>query len=684
MSRPTIHLLGAALLALLLAGCVATAVDDQVPLARPVEFVGDPDADRTALAELVSPWIADYVATEGADAYLDDAAYELRTRYLDNGHPFAQVSYEVAGPDAPIRFTLEPGPIVVLGELTILGADWLGLDYSSNFFLFPKRSIGGSNLAVFTDRALRDGMDALDAAYFEAGFLDVQIQETRVDVDRDAERAEVVVQVREGLRYKVGRLELQGETALDPEDLEELLGPFRARSYNPRLPYDLRNDLLELYGNRGRPDATIEFQRTVDRESGVVDLVLQVQAGPEVHISEVRLVGNTDTRDSFILDRMELEVGDRYSRSDARKSFERIYRTGLFDRVAVQLVKEEGEQRALVVEVEERPSQEVFLEPGYGAYELFRIKTGYREQNLFGTGRQLRIEGALAVRVRGAEIGITDPDFFNRDLTADLSLTYDERAFPSFTRAETSTEFSLRWPWSTHLEGQVSYQFRATTIFDVDVVDVELPDAGDNVDISSISFTPLYDSRDRLFVPQAGQASSLKVEWASPILGSELEFTRTTLKAARYISFDEEGNTVLAMGAEVGAIFPSGDTDSIPLQERYFTGGAKSVRAFKQYELGPVDDNGEQIGGEAYSLGTIELRQNLGPSRLQGALFSDYGNVLLNAEELLELKDYEGGFGFGLRYVLPVGPIRLDVAFNPAPKSGQDDYVIHLAVGMPF
>lgn len=665
-----------------LAGCAATAVDPGADLARPVVIEGDGTFDEDPRT-IVAPWIADHVATGGAAAYLDDAAYELEVRLRDAGHPFASVDYAVEADDGPVVFRIDAGPLVAIDSFEIVGADWLGADLAAAYFEFPRANVAGDRRPVFSERALQSGIDELDATYYDAGFLDVTIEPAVVDVDRASARARVRVVVVQGARYTVGSLTLDGAADGPTDGLEDLLRPFRDRPYDPRLPYELRNDLLEFYGNRGRPDADVRFERVVDSERHVVDLAFAVASGPEVHISEVRVVGNRETRRGFITRRVGLAVGDRYSRDAARKGFERLYRTGLFDRVAVKLVEEGGDERALTIEVEETPSQEVFIEPGYGAYELFRLKAGYRERNLFGTGRQLRVQGAVAVRAQGAEIGISDPDFFDTFLFADLSVAIDEREFPSFTRLETSTTFSLRWPWTTHLKGAASYQYRASDITEITVVDGELLGADDDVDVSSISFNPRYDSRDRLFVPHSGQVSSFGVEYASAALGSELDFVRTTLKASRYFPFDDDGDTILAIGGEVGGIFPVAATETIPLQERFFNGGAKTVRAFKQYELGPLDSSGEKIGGEGYSLVSVELRQRLF-GRIQGALFSDYGNVVLDADDLPDFEDYEGGFGIGLRYVLPVGPLRVDVAFNPDADPDQDDFVIHVAVGMPF
>jgi len=107
------------------------------------------------------------------------------------------------------------------------------------------------------------------------------------------------------------------------------------------------------------------------------------------------------------------------------------------------------------------------------------------------------------------------------------------------------------------------------------------------------------------------------------------------------------------------------------------------VRSFEEDELGPLDANGEPLGGEAYTVLTLEARRRL-VGRLEGALFYDVGNVTPDAADFWDFEGFESGIGIGLRYLTPVGPIRLDGALNPDPDPGAADGAIHFSVGMAF
>jgi outer membrane protein assembly factor BamA len=140
---------------------------------------------------------------------------------------------------------------------------------------------------------------------------------------------------------------------------------------------------------------------------------------------------------------------------------------------------------------------------------------------------------------------------------------------------------------------------------------------------------------------------------------------------------------VFGVSFRTGVIVPVGDSDAIPLQERYFNGGENTVRSFKEDQLGPQDADGDPIGGEAYTVISAELRHTLG-GRLGAAFFFDLGNVQEDASDYFHFDNGGAAVGAGLRYLLPVGPVRLDVGVNPDPGDDDDTWVAHLSVGVPF
>jgi outer membrane protein assembly factor BamA len=136
---------------------------------------------------------------------------------------------------------------------------------------------------------------------------------------------------------------------------------------------------------------------------------------------------------------------------------------------------------------------------------------------------------------------------------------------------------------------------------------------------------------------------------------------------------------MLALGARGGLIYP---LSSVPIDERYFLGGSTTVRSFAERELGPKDRHGYPIGGEAFTVFNAEVTFPL-VGALQGAAFVDAGNLIGSFNDA-GVQDMRFAVGLGLRYKLPIGPLRLDYGLNPSPRLHEDMGAFHFSFGFAF
>jgi outer membrane translocation and assembly module TamA len=140
---------------------------------------------------------------------------------------------------------------------------------------------------------------------------------------------------------------------------------------------------------------------------------------------------------------------------------------------------------------------------------------------------------------------------------------------------------------------------------------------------------------------------------------------------------------VLAMRLKVGAILTGAPEAAVPLTRRFYAGGSNSVRGYAYDTLGPLSPQGVLLGGEGLLEASVELRFPLRGS-LRGVAFVDGGDAFRKPFRYSWEQMY-GGAGVGVRYVTPVGPIGLDVAWklreyplDPSP------YMVHFFIGYAF
>ncbi len=695
------------LLVLLLctAACSAPSRLEQAPGELPgakqplvIAIEGALSLDKRDLEADIARTLDDYVAADFREAFLDDAAYQLEQSYRDLGFLSATVGYELQSTEAGARvvFTVSEGPRAVLGEFEVSGAEAFSAEQLRARFDFPSGSWNEEFRSFYSPAAWRAGVAQVRELYASSGYMDFVLVEPALRLEEDGQLANLNLKVVEGRAYRLADVEFDTEGKLPAARLREIVSDRLGQPFTPRLAVEVRNLLIEEYAASGYPYATVVTPRTIDprggdQRTGEVVLRARVVPGPLVKIGTVLVPQEARTRPSFLRDRLGIEPGDTYDRREVRKGFSRLYRTGLFEAVRIELVGESSREavvtRDLVLEVDEAKHQEIFVEPGYGSFEHARLSGGYRQRNLFGTGRGLRVEGLIAERARSAEIGISDPALFGSRWIGDASVLYELRERPSFTREQFGFELVVTWPITSRWQLSTDYSFRRSKVSDVAVdpaSDPALADALSGVDIASVTLAPGYDSRDRLFTPNSGVYARLGIEWAASGLGSQLDFLRPTMTASGFwpLAFVSDG-TVLGATLQGGLIVPLASTDDIPINERFFNGGGHTVRAFEEDQLGPVDSNGEPLGGEVLHLGSIEVRQEL-LGRLHTALYYDIGNVKRDYNDALDFSGLRGGPGIGLRYLLPVGPIRLDLGFNPDPRLDESRFVWHFSVGMAF
>jgi len=636
-------------------------------------------------------------------ADIDDAAFQMQLAYHKAGYAFATVDYQIEtkGAATTVTFMISEGPRVIIHDIILVGNKAFDADVLKAYFEKDRTGFLHQGQLIFVRSDVAAAVDEIRARYITHGYPDAEVEEPDLQFNADRSRVDITIRITEGIRYTVHEINFRGDVPPAVQaDLTKKRGELIDQPYFNRQKLILQTGILEAYGNHGYPDAAVEIERHTAAEPGQVVLDAFITSGPRVTIEAVEITGNQRTHADFIRNRIRLKPGDTYDLALQKESFRDLYRTGIFSKVDFELKKTaDPTKRVLVVKVAETDAKELFFEPGWGSYEKLRLRLGFQEKNLFGTGRVFGIQATGSIKAQSLTGNLSDPFFFNTDIKADLTAFFNHREEPSFTRRDIGMRFSLSKYLTDNLLSSGEYMIRNTDITDVDQVE----DSSEGTyNYASLKGQVTYDTRNDIFFPTTGQRLFASAEQADTVLGSGINLTRLTGGARTF--FHLARNTVLGARYSTGLLIPGAGEVTLPLSERFFNGGENTVRSFKESELGPKDSSNDPVGGYGFNVFNLELRQRL-VGNLIGTVFFDYGNIAPNRSreeqglppyssrsdvisDTLDdfFRDFRPGVGVGLQYLLPIGPARFDVAFNPDHDSQRDEdsWVFHFSVGTAF
>ncbi|MHC4550681.1 MAG: BamA/OMP85 family outer membrane protein [Planctomycetota bacterium] len=653
---------GAALV-VVLAAC-ATQEPEEVPPGPAIEFVGNLQMSASSLRTAARRELKAFAERQRpADAA--DAAYSMELELRRRGYPHGRVGF--AAEKDRVVFTVEEGPRAYLGVVRFEGRESVPDERIRQFFDFEGAGALGSGRPLFRLSELEGAVGKVERFYLREGFYQVRVGRPRVTWNEDKTLADVTVSIEEGRWFHVKAVEFAG---MDPVELD-LVG----RPYHARLPAAAAALLRSRLHAEGRVFSDVVGSAKVDLETAQVVIHLDVQRSPEVRVRKLEIEGNDRTRRWFLRRRIPLKENDVLRRTLLEEGVDNLYRTGLFSSVRSRVERADEDQADVTVTLAEIMARSLDFEIGYGSYELGRGAIRYRDRNLLGTGRRFRAEARGSVRSAGFELGIEDPYVLGERNVLEVWGGFLFREEPSFDFRSWRIDLQVRRAFRRHYRVSAGYRFRSEEASNIAVPSLDLG----FINTAGLFASVRRDTTDSLLLPTRGSSARAGVFWSSPILGADLHFLELDLGYTKLVKLARR--TVIGVGGRAKTRHILDGLPTLPIQERLFLGGATDVRSFYQSELGPSVGS-EPLGGLTALNASIELRHGIYRA-LYGALFYDVG--WLSPNSLSANVEPGHAIGAGLRYYLPVGPIRLDLAYNPGLLfAASERWAVHLAIGFSF
>lgn len=626
-----------------------------------------------------------YLSEKGASpARADDAAYFLAIGMRRMGFEEADVDWKIEGEE--VILLVEESKQKGLGAVNVTGNTAIGSDVLKGLLTQTTRSrlkgvLKGDRLPYVQDD-IDSGLSEIRSLYANLGYYDAKA-EVSLEVPENSGRTDVLLTVDEGPLYKIGNVEIECSIEEICNDLAALSTEFESTPYTPSSASILKGRALELFYNAGYSEAQIselepELNPVNAKGEVLADLSMAIDAGQRRKLGEVTVSGNEKVGETFFLRRFESLQGQPYDEGRANRIVRKMLRSGAFSKVELQESPvPETEMLNLAIEVEETPAREVGAYAGVGSWEGYIVGGTFQHHNLFGAVRRLDTRIEYTSRGITGDVNVFEPWVLGERTNLSAGLYANRRDNDGYTKFQIGGQVEIRYDVNEYAKLSLFSRVSYTEILEHHVVDEALGDEAYFVHSTGMSFS--YDRRDSQTVPTTGYIFNTSADVASNVIGSEVDFFRST---GRFTYYETVGPVRLQAGARAGIIIPLGDTEQIPIDLRQFSGGSSTVRSFPERELGPQDRRGNPIGGEFYTIFNAEASVPIWKGlRLAG--FADSGNLLSQHEDL-SLDDLHHAAGLGLRYDLPIGPIRLDYGWNLNRQEDEPEGAFHFGIGVSF
>lgn len=663
------------------------------PRVQGVVFAGNHKLDETALKGKIT--VADGQLLDKSVLELD--ARKIADAYADDGYARARVSAKTdsTGPGVVgVKFEIIEGSkqkvraIEVHGLATLPTSDLVGA--------MKSKMPGFLKSGTYKPSKLDEDMTALRLYMRSRGFRDAEVDSIRPEETADGKGVILHTYVREGPRYRFGAMSWSGNTAVPTVALEFVT------TCRPGLPYDeskvqkTLQSAYELYQETGYLFLSID-PKFSDRDT-IVDIAFDVQEGQRSRVADLRIIGNTRTKENVIRREAKVHPGDTFRRSSLMRTQRDIFGLGYFQDVNVDYEPTgDSADIKLTLKVQEKQTGTASAGAGYSSQTGL---TGFLElghNNLFGNGQSISIRVERGGRRRNLQLSFTEPWFRDTPLTVGVDLFNTKRVLDFYDRRDVGGGFRLGrpLPWPDYSRAVIGYDLRDVTLGNFDAPRVGEPlNLGRLRDtkwprrVSSINFTLTRNSTDNPFNPGRGS----KLTWVSTLAGGPLggveEFLKESFELRNYTRL-RKPFTLMLRGK---AGFLAGG--SVPDYERFRLGGTTFdyLRGYRDYYVVPRANitkselTGSVIerypGGRTMLILTTELQFPIAEP-LRGLLFFDAGNTW-NSTRDLDLGDLRKGAGVGIRMEIPaLGRVGFDLGYGFDREEG-GSWETHFQLGNTF
>ena len=415
----------------------------------------------------------------------------------------------------------------------------------------------------------------------------------------------------------------------------------------------------------------------------IVNLRFRISPIAPIYANQINIFGNTRTKDKVIRREIAFAEGDAINDQLISNSKRSIQKLGFFKKVEVEKKLNKENKTDVVVDVEENQTGSFQFGISFGTLNGSAFTTGLKEKNIGGTGRTFNLNLNTSEKNTTYALDVLEPYIFNSNMNFIYGFDYRNQDLSS------SSYYKID---SLNFKSGVKYEFaydvNHTVLLEYDIQDYNITDkslvsssiskySGSNAEVVLKNIVS-KNTLNSFINPTDGRLIYYE-NLLSPITNSDNGY------AKNYFSFkqvDKFNNNTITSKFSIGNIISLQD-DIIKSNAKFSLGGY-TLRGFDSYGVGPRDSNG-YIGGNNIVTSSLELIRpvnKLSDNPIYYTLFTDAGSVWGNKEAPSNNdQSIRASYGFGLKFLTPVGPLKLSWAFPISDESYDKKRMFLFSIG---
>lgn len=623
------------------------------------------------------------------EAKLQADLERIKAKYAEKGYVNADISYELTRDEklgvVYVKLIINEGDRVRVKEVNLYGATELPAEK-----ILKKASNRPGK--VFKPQNLQRDYVKMILYGRNEGYADFNLDVPQIDINESKTEVIISYNVTEGEKVDFGTVSFEGNNVFTHEELQKQVFFREGKRYNQKDFDDTITAIQEQYANKGYLQVQVAPIKQI--ENGKLNLTFDIAEGHIFYIDHVDVTGYENTKKYVFTRELSIKPGDLYDNEKIRRSQTKILNLGFINDVQIDLQPTADPQKVDLGfhVVEGRPGMftaGLAMSSMDGLYGELSIN----HMNLFGRAQRLSLRTLFGKEILDYTVSWSAPWIYDKptSLGVDLFNTRRYRSFSNENQAYTERRLGGRVKVGPRFHDDIyqlslGYSFENIDIYDIDErfqcaegQDPATCIAEGKTNMSTLSADFAIDTRDNIWDPTRGWRNSIGLALAGGPIGGDLDLWYLNARSIfNHTVWNVGGNypIVFVLSNKFGSVQAYGRTDEVPPYEKFFLGGADTVRGYERAgEIGP------EYGGDMYYVMNAELRFPLARegrrNMAQFAFFFDLGNSWNKFDDLEfslgpDENQFKAGVGVGLRFTTPSLPIRIDWGYGLNHNSHED------------